>query len=90
MSRLAQKLGYDVVGYDINVFSLFMAKTLSLPFKNVRYEIKDFTTLTQKFDVVSATSLLSVVDDKSDSLDILIALLKDADSTLIIIEPTER
>lgn len=89
MSRLAQKLGYDVVGYDINEFSLFVAKILSLPLKNIRYINKDFTTLTQKFDVVSATSFLSVVEDKSGSLDVLIALLKDEDSTLVILEPSE-
>jgi ubiquinone/menaquinone biosynthesis C-methylase UbiE len=90
MSRQAHKLGYHVVGYDINTFSLFIAKVLSLFLKNIRYDSKDFTTLTHKFDVVSATSLLSVVDDKKESLKALISLLKDKDSTLIIIEPTEH
>lgn len=90
MSRLAQKLGYRVVGYDINVFSLFIANILSIALKNIHYENQDFTTLIQKYDVVSATSLLSVVDDKKASLNTLIALLKDEKSTLIIIEPTEH
>ena len=90
MSRLAQRLGYTVVGYDINDFSLFVAKLLSFRLKNIRYENADFTTLTQRFDVVSATSLLSVVKNKPASLKALIALLKDENSTLIIIEPTEE
>ena len=90
MSRLAQRLGYTVVGYDINDFSLFVAKLLSFRLKNIRYENADFTTLTQRFDVVSATSLLSVVENKPASLKALITLLKDEESTLIIIEPTEK
>jgi len=47
-------------------------------------------SLQQQFDVVSATSLLSVVDEKERALKKLIALLKDSDATLIIIEPTEK
>jgi len=39
---------------------------------------------------VSATSLLSVVDNKKETLIKLISLLKDEKSTLIIIEPTEK
>ena len=47
-------------------------------------------TLTQTFDVVSATSLLSVVENKEAALTKLISLLKDNTSTLILIEPTEK
>jgi ubiquinone/menaquinone biosynthesis C-methylase UbiE len=90
MTRLAQRLGYSVRGYDINDFSLFIARVLSFGFKNIRYDNKDFTTLSQRFDVVTATSLLSVVEDKSKSLEALLDLLKDENSTLIIIEPTEE
>ena len=42
----------------------------------------------EKFDVVSGTSLLSVVENKEETLTKLISLLKDKKSTLIIIEPT--
>ena len=90
MSRLAQKLGYDVTGYDINNVSLFVANVLSYNLQNVHYEKRDFMTLTQTFDVVSATSLLSVVEDKEAALTKLISLLKDNTSTLILIEPTEK
>ena len=41
-----------------------------------------------KFDIVSATSLLSVVDEKENALHKLVSLLKDENSTLIIIEPS--
>ena len=90
ITRLAQKLNYHVTGYDINGFSLFVAKVLSYPKKNISYQNKDFHTLNTKFDIVSATSLLSVVDDKMQSLEKLISLLKDENSTLIIIEPSEH
>jgi len=90
MSRLAHKLGYHVVGYDINIFSLLVARLLSFTLKNIRYDNKDFTTLTQKFDIVSATSLLSVVNNKIETLNALVKLLKNETSILIIIEPTEK
>jgi len=88
ITRLAQKLGYGVTGYDINDFSLLVAKILSLTKKNITYKNEDFHTLKTKFDIVSATSLLSVVEDKEKSLASLISLLKDENSTLIIIEPS--
>ena len=88
MSRLAHHLEYKVTGFDINSFSLFVAKLLSFNLKNITYLKDDFSTFQEKFDVVSATSLLSVVDDKQETLLQLTALLKDSDSTLIIIEPT--
>ena len=90
MTRLAYRLDYNVIGYDINSFSLILAKLLSWGLKNIKYEKKDFHTLEKKFDIVTATSLLSVVDDKKASLVKLISLLKDEHSSLIIIEPTEQ
>ena len=87
ITRLAQKLHYKVIGYDINHFSLLVAKLLS---KNITYKNEDFHTLNTKFDIVSATSLLSVVEDKKQSLAKLISLLKDENSILIIIEPSEN
>ena len=90
ITRLAQRLGYTVVGYDINGFSLWIARLLSLGRKHIRYESTDFHTLNHSYDVVSATSLLSVVEDKKESLDALVALLRDDTSMLVIIEPTDK
>jgi len=89
LSREAAKKGYSVVGYDINRFSLFFAKVLSWHLKNISYSSENFETLQSRFDVVSATSLLSVVDDKKETLEKLVRLLKTEKSILIIIEPTE-
>ena len=50
----------------------------------------DLYTINNKFDIVSATSLLSVIDNKKEALVKLLSLLKDDNSTLIIIEPTEK
>jgi 2-polyprenyl-3-methyl-5-hydroxy-6-metoxy-1,4-benzoquinol methylase len=90
MSRLAQKLDYSVTGYDINAVSLFLAKILSYRLQNIHYKNQDFYTIDSKFDRVTATSLLSVVEDKKEALNKLTSLLKDQNSTLIIIEPTEK
>nr|WP_275851289.1 class I SAM-dependent methyltransferase [Sulfurimonas sp. SAG-AH-194-C20] len=90
MSRLASSLKYKITGIDINSFSLFVARLLSFNLKNTTYIKDDFSTLEEKFDVVSATSLLSVVDDKEATLNQLINLLKDEHSTLVIIEPTKN
>lgn len=90
ITRLAQTKGYRVTGYDINVLSLFIAKVLSYFQNNLTYKHQDFFTITEKFDVISATSLLSVIDDESKALASLVSLLKDDDSVLVIIEPTEK
>ncbi len=90
LSRLAAKLNYTVTGYDIDKNSLKMASFLSRKYKNLSYEQKDFNTLNESYDVISATSLLSVVPKKEESLKKLISLLRDADSTLVLIEPTSK
>lgn len=91
LTRLVAKLGFKVTGYDINTFSLFTAKLLSFNISNVNYEKSDFYTLEKKFDIISATSLLSVMyEDKERALKKLLSLLKNEKSTLIIIEPTEK
>ena len=89
ITRLAQKLNYNVTGYDINTFSLFISKLLAYNVKNISYIKKDFFTLHASYDIVSATSLLSVVEDPEDTLHKLISLMKDNSSTLIIIEPSK-
>ena len=90
MTRLAQSLNYRVIGYDVNSFSLLVANILSFHLKNISYEKEDFHELSSTFDVVSATSLLSVMDEKEEALQVLISLLKESESTLILIEPTEK
>ena len=70
--------------------SLKVARLLSFPLKNIHYLHQDFHTIHKKFDVVSATSLLSVVENKTESLQKLIDLLKKNDATLILIEPTDK
>ena len=90
LTRLANKKGYRVIGYDINNFSLWLAKLLSISRKNIYYKNEDFHKLQIKFDVVSATSLLSVIEDKKKALSSLIHLLKDKNSILIIIEPSKN
>ncbi|HFQ61619.1 MAG TPA: class I SAM-dependent methyltransferase [Epsilonproteobacteria bacterium] len=90
LTRLAHRLHYHVTGYDLDVVSLKVAKLLSSRLKDIHYIHQDFHTIHNKFDVVSATSLLSVVENKTESLNKLIDLLKNNDATLIIIEPTEK
>jgi 2-polyprenyl-3-methyl-5-hydroxy-6-metoxy-1,4-benzoquinol methylase len=90
MTRLAQKLNYKVTGFEINATSITLAKILSYKLKNINYKKQDFYTINSKFDIVSATSLLSVVENKKEALNKLVSLLKDNDSTLIIIEPTKN
>ena len=87
---MAHRLHYHVTGYDLDVISLKVAKLLSSRLKDIHYIHQDFHTIHNKFDVVSATSLLSVVENKTESLNKLIDLLKNNDATLIIIEPTEK
>ena len=90
LTRLAHHLNYHVTGYDLDALSLKIARLLSYNQKDIHYKNQDFHTLDEKFDMISATSLLSVVEDKKQSLDKLISLLKNSDSTLILIEPTEK
>ncbi len=54
------------------------------------YLCQDFYTLSKTFDIITATSLLSVIEDKEQALKKLISLQKSENSTLIIIEPTEK
>lgn len=90
MTRLVSKLNYKVIGYDINSLSIIIAKVLSFKSNNIKYIKEDFNQINDKFDIVSATSILSVVDYKKDSLLKMILLLRNEESTLIIIEPNEN
>lgn len=90
LSREARKLNYIVTGYDINYFSLLFARILSFNVKQLNYKQEGLFSIQGTFDIVSATSLLSVLDNKKEALEKLISLLKNKDSTLILIEPTEK
>ena len=90
LTRLAHRLHYHVTGYDLDAISLKVAKLLSSHMKDIHYLHQDFHTIDKKFDVVSATSLLSVVENKTESLQKLIDLLKNKNATLILIEPTDK
>ncbi|NQY94442.1 MAG: class I SAM-dependent methyltransferase, partial [Campylobacteraceae bacterium] len=78
-----------IIGYDIDSLSLKIATLLSYAYNNVKYKKQDFNTIDITFDVITATSLLSVVPNKTKTLTKLISLLKDSNSTLILIEPTK-
>ena len=90
MSRLAHQLNYRVIGYDINYFSIKLARFLAYNHSNIEYKQEDLNNINTQFDILSATSLLSVVEKKEETLNKLISLLKDDASTLIIIEPTKH
>jgi 2-polyprenyl-3-methyl-5-hydroxy-6-metoxy-1,4-benzoquinol methylase len=90
LTRIASRLNYKVTGYDLDTLSLKIAKILSKKIKTIEYKKEDLYNINTPYSIVSATSLLSVLDDKQKALDKLISLLKNSDSTLIIIEPTEK
>jgi len=90
LSRLGAKLNYEVIGYDLDSLSLKIASLLSFRYSNLKYKQQDIHTLDNTFDVITATSLLSVVPHKKASLDKLLSLLKDTNANLIIIEPTSK
>jgi len=90
ITRLARKKGYKVVGYDLNAFSLFIAKLLLFGQKHIEYKKENLFNIHQTFSVISATSLLSVVDNEKEALEKLISLLKNKHSSLVIIEPTKK
>ena len=91
MSRVAYDQGYrDISSYDLEHDMIRWAKFINRKNSFLTYEQKDIMDLNQKFDVISATSLLSVVPERSVVLEKLISLLKNRDSKLILIEPTEK
>ena len=87
-TRLAYKKGHYITGYDLNTTSLKIASFLNT---NITYKNENFLEFqNEKFDVISATSLLSVMPDKKIAFAKLVLLLKDKNSLLIIIEPTSK
>ena len=89
ITRLAEKKGYQVTGYDLSTFSLLVAKLLSLGKTQIAYKKENLFHINETFTIISATSLLSVVEDKKEAIEKLISLLENKESTLVIIEPTE-
>ena len=90
MSRIADVKGYKVDSYDLDSGMIRGAKFLNRKRPHLTYTVQDVMTLVKIYDVVSATSLLSVVPDKKATLSKLQSLLHDGKSTLILIEPTEK
>jgi len=90
MSYFADTKGYQVHSFDYNKKMIYWAKVLHRKHPNLSFKQEDVMNLTQKYDVVSATSLLSVVENKEAVLAKLLTLLKDTNSRLILIEPTDK
>jgi len=90
ITRLAEKKGYQVTGYDPSTFSLLVAKLLSFGKAQIDHKKENLFNINETFIIISATSLLSVVEDEKKALAKLISLLKTKESTLVIIEPTEE
>ena len=89
MSHIADKKGYVVQSFDLDSDMISWAKFLNKKNPHLLFAVQDVMELDSKFDVLSATSLLSVVPDRAMVLERLLSLLKNEDSKLILIEPTE-
>jgi 2-polyprenyl-3-methyl-5-hydroxy-6-metoxy-1,4-benzoquinol methylase len=88
LTRIAHKNNHTITGYDLDNISLKIASLLN---KKIKYKNENFLDFqNEKFDVISATSLLSVLKDQQSAYNKLISLLKDENSLLIIIEPTNK
>ena len=90
MSHIADGKGYKADSYDLDRGMIVLAKFLNRKRAHLSYEQQDVMQLTQRYDIVTATSLLSVVDDKKAVVNKLRSLLKNRDSKLVLIEPTEK
>lgn len=90
MGKIASENSYNVSAYDLDKYMVFWAQYLNKKNKKLHFELKDVMNVIESFNVVSATSLLSVVTEKELVLTKLVSLLKDDQSTLILIEPTKE
>ncbi len=88
MSEFATQKGYLIRSFDIDRWMIRFAKIIHHHSLS-NFQTTDVMQIEERFDIVSATSLLSVVDDKKAVLQKLNSLLKEKSSKLIIIEPTE-
>ena len=85
LCRIAHTQGFQVTGLDIDTKALKFAKLLSNAAIHYTQELKN----DEKFHIITAHSLLSVVDNKVKMLQEL-HNYKQKEAQLIIIEPTEK
>jgi len=90
VSRLAANKLYNVTGIDTDASMIKAARRLNKWHRTkASYEVGDLTYLTKKkANVISAASLLAVLDDKEDALNIMWESVLP-EGYLLIIEPTE-
>jgi len=90
VSRLASKKLYNVTGVDTDKSMIKAAKRLNKWHETkATFEVGDLTYLTNKqFNVVSAASLLAVLDDKQEALNTMWESVLPK-GYLLIIEPTK-
>lgn len=90
VSRLAAEKFYNVTGIDTDPFMIKAARRLKKWHgSNANFEVNDLSyLLDRKADVISAASLLAVLDDKEDALNKMWASVLP-EGYLLIIEPTE-
>ena len=91
VSRLAAARGYQVTGIDMDPHMIKAANRLSRDQKSsVTFEVGSVFALTPNMaDVVSAASLLAVLDDKPKGLQALWDCVRPG-GHLLIIEPTDK
>ena len=91
VTRLAAARGYRAIGVDRDQHMITVAQRRvaragsSAEFQ--RGDIESLAVMTPRADVISAASLLAVVDDKAAALNALLAAVKPG-GCLLIIEPT--
>jgi ubiquinone/menaquinone biosynthesis C-methylase UbiE len=90
VSRLAATNNYDVIGIDTDPAMIIAARRIAKwQGSKARFEVGDLSSLLgRKVDVVSAASLLAVLSEKVDALNIMWDSVQPG-GHLLIIEPTE-
>lgn len=91
ITNLATKKGYTVSGIDYSPSMIKEAKKIAKKIGSpAQFEVGSIFSLSQNTaDVVSASSLLAVIDDKQNGLEKLFEAVKSG-GLLLIIEPTEK
>lgn len=91
VTRLAASRGYSAKGIDADPRMIKAAKRLAKHHhSSAEFEVGNITALPYRYaDVVSAASLLAVLDDKPSSLNALWQCVRPG-GHLLIIEPTDR
>ncbi|MDO8604064.1 MAG: class I SAM-dependent methyltransferase [bacterium] len=91
MTRLAVENGYDATGIDTDPFMIREARRIAHNERsNAVFEVGDALHLKKESaDVVSASSLLATLEDKSAALISLFSAVKHG-GVLLVIEPTDK